>query len=248
MSAATVFRMCGRYSVAVSGAALIDVLELDGTDPGFNWSPAYSVAPRTRAPVVRDRLAGDQRVREAFLPTWGLRPSWAKEKGPRPINARLEGVATNGMFRSPFASARALVPMTGYFEWLEVVEAGKKVKNPSYVHAPGDELLLAAGLLAFHRESDDEEWRTTFTIITRTGEDAAGEVHDRMPVFLTPASWDAWLDPEKVNKDRAGDLLDLLDVESRTVAATLRTRPVSRAVNNVRTLDRTDPSLIEPLP
>ena len=73
------------------------------------------------------------------MPTWGLRPSWAKEKGPRPINARLETAATNGMFRSAFASARALVPMTGYYEWQEALEDGKKVKNPSYVHAPGDE-------------------------------------------------------------------------------------------------------------
>lgn len=238
--------MCGRYSVAVSGADLVDALELDGAEPGFEWSPAYSVAPRTRAPVVRDRLVGEQRVREAFLPTWGLRPSWAKEKGPRPINARLETAATNGMFRSAFASARALVPMTGYYEWQEAVEDGKKVKNPSYVHAPEDELLLAAGLLAFHREGDDEEWRTTFTIITRTGEDAAGEVHDRMPVFLTPAVWDTWLNPEKIGKEHAADLLDLLDAQSRAVAATLRTRSVSRAVNNVRTLNRHDPALIDP--
>ena len=239
--------MCGRYSVAVSGAELVDVLDLDGTEPGFDWAPAYSVAPRTRAPVVRDRLIEDQRVREASLPTWGLRPSWAKDKGPRPINARLETVATNGMFRSSFASARAGVPMTGYYEWQEALEEGKKVKNPSFVHAPGDELLLAAGLLAFHRDGDDEEWRTTFTIITRTGEDAAGEVHDRMPVFLSPAAWDRWLDPEKVGKDEAGDLVDLLDAESRSVASTLQARSVSRAVNNVRTLDRTDPDLVAPL-
>jgi putative SOS response-associated peptidase YedK len=236
--------MCGRYSVAVSGTALVDVLDLDGTEPGFEWSPTYSVAPRTRAPVIRDRRIDDQRVREAFLPAWGLRPSWAKEKGPRPINARLEGVATNGMFRSAFSSARALVPMTGYYEWQEAVEDGRKVKNPSYVHAPCDELLVAAGLLAFHRESDEDEWLTTFTIITRTGEDAAGDVHDRMPVFLTPSAWDVWLDPEKVSKDQAVDLVDLLDVESRTVASTLQTRPVSRAVNNVRTLDRRDPDLV----
>ena len=239
--------MCGRYSVAISGSALVGELDLEGADPGFEWSPAYSVAPRTRAPVIRDRLIDDQRVREAFLPTWGLRPSWAKEKGPRPINARLEGVATNGMFRSAFASARALVPMTGYFEWQEAVEDGKKVKNPSYVHPPDEELLLAAGLLAFHREGDEDEWRTTFTIITRTGEDAAGEVHDRMPVFLTSRAWDTWLDPEKVGKDQIGDLLDVLDVQSRSVAATLRTRPVSRAVNNVRTLDRHDSRLIDPV-
>lgn len=66
-----------------------------------------------------------------------------------------------------------------------------------------------------------------------------------MPVFLTPAGWDAWLNPEKIDKDHAPALLDLLDVESRSVAATLRTRPVSRAVNNVRTLNRHDPNLIE---
>lgn len=237
--------MCGRYSVAISGSALVGELDLDGADPDFEWPQIYSVAPRTRAPVIRDRLIDDQRVREAFLPTWGLRPSWAKEKGPRPINARLEGVATNGMFRSAFASGRIAVLMTGYYEWQEALEDGKKVKNPSYVHSPGDELLLAAGLLAFHRDTGDEEWQTTFTIITRTGEDAAGEVHDRMPVFLTPAAWDTWLTPEKIAKDQASDLLDLLDIESRTVAATLRTRPVSRAVNNVRTLNRHDPSLIE---
>ncbi|PTM85345.1 SOS response-associated peptidase [Dietzia psychralcaliphila] len=237
--------MCGRYSVAISGSALVEDLELDGTEPGFEWSPTYSVAPRTRAPILRDRLIDEHLVREACLPTWGLRPSWAKEKEPRPINARLETAATNGMFRSAFASARAGVLMTGYYEWQEAVEDGKKVKNPSYIHGPGDELLLAAGLLAFHRDGADEEWRTTFTIITRTGEDAAGEVHDRMPVFLTPAAWDTWLAPEKVAKDEASTLLDLLDVESRTVASTLQTRPVSRAVNNVRTLDRHDSGLIQ---
>lgn len=79
-----------------------------------------------------------------------------------------------------------------------------------------------------------------------TGEDAAGEVHDRMPVFLAPAAWDTWLSPEKVDKEHTADLLDLLDAQSLTVAATLRTRPVSRAVNNVRTLNRHDPALIEP--
>lgn len=36
---AIVLSMCGRYSVAVSGTALFDVLELDGIETGFEWSP-----------------------------------------------------------------------------------------------------------------------------------------------------------------------------------------------------------------
>lgn len=67
-----------------------------------------------------------------------------------------------------------------------------------------------------------------------------------MPVFLTPAAWDTWLAPEKIVKDQTADLVDLLDVESRAVASTLQTHPVSRTVNNVRTLDRHDPGLIAP--
>jgi putative SOS response-associated peptidase YedK len=77
------------------------------------------------------------------------------------------------------------------------------------------------------------------------GEDAAGAVHDRVPAFPTPAAWDTWLAPEKLEKDQVGDVLDLLAVDSWAVASTLRTRPVSRAVNNVRALDRRDAGLIE---
>lgn len=169
---------------------------MGGTDTGIEWSLVNSVAPRTLEAVVRDRLDDEQRVRESFLPIWGLQRSWAKEKGPQLINARPEGVATNGMLRSVFASTRS----------------GARRSRSSSV--PGD---------------------------------AAGEVHDRMPAFLTPAAWDSWLPLEKVDKVRAHDLLDLLDVDPRAVAATLRTHPASRAVNNVRTLDRHKPDLIIPV-
>lgn len=43
-----------------------------------------------------------------------MHPAWAKAQGSRPINARMETVATNGMFRSPFSNGCAVVLMTGY--------------------------------------------------------------------------------------------------------------------------------------
>ncbi|MCT2107366.1 SOS response-associated peptidase [Dietzia cinnamea] len=86
---------------------------------------------------------------------------------------------------------------------------------------------------------------TVAATVWAAGEDAAGAVHDRMPAFPTPAAWATRLAPEKVAKNEASRLLDLLEAESRTVASTLQTRPISRAVDNVRTLDRRDAGLIE---
>lgn len=46
---------------------------------------------------------------------------------------------------------------------------------------------------------------------------------------------------------RKAEMLAMLDSSSLEVAKTIHTYPVSRAVNNVRTADRYDPALIEPL-
>ncbi|QWT23827.1 SOS response-associated peptidase [Subtercola sp. PAMC28395] len=192
--------------------------------------------------------------REIEIAAWGLKPAWAKPGGPAPINARLESVATNGMFRSAFASSRCLVPMTGYYEWQAVSDG----KQPYFIHAgagagvgvestSASRLLAAAGLYSARKL--DDEWAVTFTIITREARDASGEVHDRMPVFLTPDAWDAWLDPRKIEANSAGQgaILDLLDRSSTAVASTITTYAVDRRVNNSRTLDSSDATLIEPL-
>ncbi len=214
-------------------------------DRAGEWEPVYSIAPRTKAPVVREFVDDEgEQQRSLELARWGLHPSWAKDKGPRPINARLETIATNGMFRGPFSSGRAVVPMTGYYEWVEADDGGK---DPYFIHHPEGELLHAAGLTAARKSEDGEGWDVTFTIVTREARDASGEVHDRMPVFLTEDAVAEWLVPGKLEPAQKDPLLAQLDQVSTTMAAELVTVPVDRQVNNVRTLDRTDPSLIAPL-
>jgi hypothetical protein len=66
-------------------------------------------------------------------------------------------------------------------------------------------------------------------VITREARDASGEVHDRMPAFLTP------------------DTLAMLERSSADVAATMREHIVDTKVNNTRTVDPSDASLIEPV-
>lgn len=234
--------MCGRFVLEIDEAGLLHSYVATKADrDGRDWTPVYSIAPSTMAPVVREHVDDDGQLQRTVEPArWGLQPSWAKEKGPRPINARYEGVLTNGMFRNAFASQRVVVPMNGYYEWVET-QTGKQ---PYYVHPREGGLLHAAGLAAARKDGDG--WTITFTIITREARDAAGKVHDRMPAYLPDDMLADWLAPGKLEQAEREHLHAELGAASEAIARDLVTYPVDRKVNNTRTVDRTDPTLIEP--
>ena len=232
--------MCGRFALDDHVDTLIADFVASGGDYD-QWIPSYSIAPTNLAPIVRERANSDGAIiRSLDLASWGLRPGWIQPGGPTPINARMETLATNGMFRGAFAGHRCLVPMTGYFEWTD--EPGGK--QPHYIHGMGT--LAAAGLYAARKEGD--EWKLSFTIATREASDASGQVHDRMPVFLRPDTWVDWLNPSGTpGAVGAAELQSMMDESSRAVAGTLHTYAVDKRVNNTRTVDRHDPSIIEPV-
>src|SRR5690625_6756843 len=81
--------MCGRFSLQFDGAGLLHAYVATSDDRAGEWEPIYSIAPRTKAPVVREFIDdGGEVQRRLERARWGLHPSWAKDKGPRPINAR----------------------------------------------------------------------------------------------------------------------------------------------------------------
>ncbi len=217
-----------------------------------DWRPSFNIAPTDLVPVVREWAHDGAVTREVDGATWGLAPAWAgdstsgassgaKSAARRaPINARLESVATNGLFRASFASRRCIVPMTGYYEWEDRPDG----KQPHFIH--GDGLLAAAGVYA-GRQEQDGTWSHSMAVITREARDASGEIHDRMPTFLTREAWDEWLRPGKVADPES--LLGLLDESSLSVARAITSHPVSRRVNNARVPDaeKQDPALIAPV-
>ena len=107
----------------------------------------------------------------------------------------------------------------------------------------GDGLLVMAGIYEIWRHphsdpSDDSAWLRTCSVITTQATDAAGHIHDRMPMVITRDAIDAWLDPTITNPRRALELLKVTD------AAALEAYAVSTDVNSV---DNNNPSLVEPL-
>lgn len=191
--------------------------------------PRYNMAPTQRAAVVLDAdgQAAVKRLR------WGLLPPWLKDlkQSYSMINACIETVATKPAYRSAFKARRCLVPMRGYYEWRDTPSG----KQPYFLSRMDGEDLWAAGLWEQRHRLQDENEEGSCTVITRDAEDAAGLVHDRMPVFIDPGAADRFL---RADPDEA------MQVLLAAPTPPLRVVPVSRRVNAPRD---DDPGLIEPI-
>ena len=235
--------MCGRFALNAKTDELIREFVAAGGD-FREWTGSYSIAPTDTVPIVRERAdekTGEIR-RTVDAAVWNFHPAFMKDAKRPQFNARIETVSTNGLWKGAFASSRALFPMLGYYEWTG--EPGDKQAH--FLRSETGGLLAAAGIYTARRV--DEQWEVSAAIITRPARDASGEVHDRMPVFLEPAVWDEFLTPDKLDAEGKEAMVQLLSGESDKVAGTIASYEVDRRVNNSRTADPADASLIDPIP
>jgi len=225
--------MCGRYAlygpVSRKNREVIEFLDRE-----LEFGGTYNAAPTQMLPIYR---VDATRGRELRLLRWGLIPFWAKDAaiGAKMINARGETVAEKAAFRAAFSRRRCLVPMSGFYEWKRAAPR----KLPHYVQLLNTRLFAAAGLHEFWPGKDGAAPVESFTIITTDANELMRQLHDRMPVILHEADYDAWLDPQ--NKDVAA----LKGLLRPYPAEEMRAYPVSLSVNSAT---NEGPELIEPVP
>lgn len=193
--------MCGRFTDMLAQLDLEDDLAVD------LWlstvrRPHYNVAPSQQIRLITDlnnpadlfEIKVPQHegpARTAFDARWGLVPHWSKT-GPSAgglINARSETVTTKPSFRGAARYRRAVVPASGYFEWVKQPDGSKQ----AFYLSPDDGApLYFAGLY--------EKWGPdsilTATILTREAPDHLAVIHPRTPVVLARDLVDAWLEPD----------------------------------------------------
>jgi putative SOS response-associated peptidase YedK len=244
--------MCGRFAVTTDPALLAEKIKAinevpeatgaapDGVAPNYNVAPTATIA----TVVSRHSEPDDDPTRRVRLMRWGLVPPWAKagpdgapeNKGPMLINARADKVTTSPAFRSSAKSKRCLIPMDGYYEWrVNDAKAGQKSrKTPFFMYRDDGEPLFMAGLWSVWKASKDDQPLLSCTIITTDAPGELGEIHDRMPLVVPERDWDRWLNPDAPVDEEL--LTRPPDVHG------IRTREVSRLVNNVR---NNGPELLE---
>lgn len=245
--------MCGRFTqifdahslqrlrAFLLGAAHFDDELIDqlAAIPG-----SYNIAPTQHAAIIHG--GHDTRSLGACNAHFGLIPSWAWERSisAKMINARAETIREKPAFRGLIGSRRAILPVSGFYEWQPLPpQLGQKKppKQPWYIRrADEDPMLLACVWDTWLDPHAAGGWGgspvDSFAIITTAANAQLEDKHHRMPVILGPESLPAWLDRE---------------APARSVDALLRPAAegvlaMHRVSSRVNAPSNDDPSLIEP--
>ncbi len=215
--------MCGRYRLSRRKQLIQEYFD---TDDGVDWEPRYNIAPSQSVGIIRQGRAKPER--HFSLARWGLIPYWAKDPsiGYKLINARSETVTSKPSFREAFESRRCLIPADGFYEW----KRAEKVKQPFHFGLRDDSLFAFAGLWDRWRDPSGQVVESC-SILTTAPNSLLADVHDRMPVILSPEHYDLWVDPGFKGTAALKEMLSPFD------AKLMKRYPVSTRVNFVKNDD-----------
>jgi putative SOS response-associated peptidase YedK len=215
--------MCGRFTLTRSAAEVAEHFALSA--PPLH-SPRFNAAPTQRVLAIRiDREGG---MRESAQLHWGLVPFWATHArdAAKHINARVETLSERPAFREAAERRRCLVAADGFYEW----RGATRERQPFHIALPQGELFAFAGLWERWQRPDGEVLESV-AIVTTAASPNIRPLHDRMPIVVDPAGYDAWLSLE------SRDVRAVLAKLPITRGALLQPRRVSTRVNDVRNDD-----------
>lgn len=176
--------MCNRFSINTSLNDLWTTLFLPPKDSS-TFHVCYNITPGEKVPVIH---FGEKRVGVTFM-EWGLIPRLhSLENKIRFVNAEIENIHKTSFFRNLECQNRCLIPMSGFYVW----DCKTVPHQPYYFYLPYRELFTIAGIWNVTRIDNKDVY--TFTILTREASSNVRCVHNRMPVIVTPANHQRWLE------------------------------------------------------
>lgn len=180
---------------------------------------------------------------EIKMLTWGLIPSWTRDRGQADIirfktfNARSESIETKPSFSSSFRSKRCIIPVRGFYEWQHTSDG----KIPWYIYNPENGIMSLAGIYDDWNETTTGMILSTFSIVTTEANELMAHIHNsgkRMPVILSGDAEKKWIDLS-ISTTEAMNLL--LPYPSDIIKA----HTISPLINS-KSLNRNTPELIQP--
>jgi putative SOS response-associated peptidase YedK len=184
--------MCGRYALTSPPEAMRQYFRYSDRP---NFPPRPDIRPTEPVPIVR-LIGGERRF---VLVRWGFIPGFVRDEKTFPllINARAETAFEKASFRNAIRRRRCLFMADGFYEWQKLDEKGKK-KQPYLIRRPMQGPIAFAGIWECWQSAEGSEIDTA-AILTTSANGTLSAIHERMPVILDPADFEAWLSPETSN-------------------------------------------------
>lgn len=174
-----------------------------------DFPPRYNISPSQPVMVI---LAGETPApgsnrpeRIAMLVRWGFIPSWTKDplNFPMMINARSETAHEKPSFRNAMEHRRALLPVSGFYEWKKLSNGQKQ----AYWIRPRDGSMIAFGAVMESWVSGDGSQIDSAALLTTAANQALAPLHERLPLVIMREDYQFWLD---CKRNRAKDMRHLL--------------------------------------
>ena len=171
--------MCGRYHIDISVEEIQQIVE--EIQRQQRQRPEYEqLVIKLDGDIFPTDVVPVRTGVQDFAPMrWGF----TDFKGKPMINARSETALEKPTFRQSLLERRCLIPASSYYEWQTVGKS--KVK---YRFSLPDQTLYLAG--CYRQERDEPVNR--FVILTQAAWPEFAEIHNRMPVLVTPEQAERW--------------------------------------------------------
>lgn len=216
--------MCGRVTLDFDIEMLKDILEGALNVEQLNldkYSKRYNIAPGQEVLSI----INDGEINRAGFMKWGFVPSFADSPnvGNKMINARGETIDQKPSFKQPFLQKRCVILADSFYEWAHFGRS----KTPYRIMIKDRPIMPMAGIWSKYT-LDDGNPLFTCAIVTTAANDMMKRIHDRMPVILTPETYNVWLNKTIKEPQQLKAILTPYATEAMTMY------PVRNLVNNVR--------------
>lgn len=170
--------------------------------------------------------------RTISLYQWGLIPAWVKNReqaadiSNKTLNAVGETAFDKPSFRKSIASQRALLGISGFYEWRDV----NGVKYPYFVSVKDAELFSLGCIYESWVDKSSGEIISTFSILTTPANPLMEKIHNlkrRMPLIIPEADEHKWIDPS-LKREEIESLIKPFDQEN------MKAFTVTREINSPR--------------
>ncbi|SFC50097.1 Putative SOS response-associated peptidase YedK [Marinospirillum celere] len=162
------------------------VIQMSELITGFNLAPCR---PLSILRQPEQQLTLDQ----AF---WSFTPPWMKQLDQAPYILRSEKLLTSPMFKESWESRRCVIPVTGYYLWLQM----KRRKQAFAIRKEHNRPFFLAGLWTRYPVAPGRSY-DSFGLISTPATRWLGQLSPRTPLTIDSAQLQVWLNKATPSAD-----------------------------------------------